>query len=445
MKNSKKLSIVTSCGLVVAMLATSTSAFADSISVDTSTDINVKTIYEKWVSYPDSSLGSAYNAGWKYNEENDYINTTQNVGWTGFYNPAIDNLTTGTFAFKMRDSDSDPCGFAWGITKEGTDEDPVYSFYAYEECHHSKYWSVAYISEWHPAKNTSEHRGPLYHGTIDAADSQYDHAGKDANGVGFAEGKVLAYGTLDGFGVNHSEFHKVLIDIKEEEVSISVNDKELATVETETQAGSFGPFATSNPYAYFKNLKMVSTNEIMLNPVFEYRNADGESVEEVYLDSELTIADLSTFEGSEIIKFNWTVSKDGEVIYTGTEPYTEYTAELGTYETKLSLVNAHGITSGEYKKTLTVVEVPEEPTEAPTEAPTEEPTEAPTETPTTAPTQAPTQVATTAPTQAPTSATSGNVVSTGSAGFVVNMLAVLATASLATVAVTVYRKRNEEN
>lgn len=441
--------------MVVAMLATSTTAFADSITVDTSTVIEAKDIFEDWVSYPNPEFGPAYNAGWRYDEEGDYINTTENVGWTGFYNPAIDNLTTGTFAFEMRDDNFDPCGFTWGLTKTGTEEDPSYSFYVYEECDYSNYWCVAYVSEWHPARDGYEHKGPIYHSTVDADDYTYDHGsteGTDANKVGYAEGEILAYGNLDEFDLSSNNFHKVLIDIKEDTVSVSINDTILAEVEAPVQAGSFGPFATSNPDAYFQKLKMVSTNEVMLNPVFEYRNADGEAVNEAAPGEEITIADLSTFEGSEIVSRTWTVTKDGEVIYTGTEPYTEYTSELGTYVTTLSLLNAYGISSDVYEGTLVVKEMPTEPaTEAPTEAPTEVPTEAPTEAPTQVATSAPTQAPTKAPTQAPTqttttvSTTSGKTVNTGSSGVIMSVLAVLATASIATVAVTGYRKRKENN
>lgn len=45
---------------------------------------------------------------------------------------------------------------------------------------------------------------------------------------------------------------------------------------------------------------MISTNNIMLNPVFEYRNSADEAVNGAYQGDEITIADLSTFEGSEI-------------------------------------------------------------------------------------------------------------------------------------------------
>lgn len=362
LNKNKILKAIFAAMLAVTVVSSSTAVFAESpdtsVTVDDVVDIETKTIFDSWVNYPNSSLGSGYNAGWKYNTEENYMNTTQNVGWTGFYNPDIDNLTTGKFAFEMCDGNFDPCGFTWGLTRTGTDEDPVYSFYAYEECHESSYWSIAYISEWHPAYNTSSHKGPLYHGTIDASDGYYNHTGKDADNVGFAEGKVLACGSLDEFDLNDTDFHKVVIDVNEDSVTVSINDVELATVEAPVQAGSFGPFATSNPKAYFSDLKMISTNDVMLNPIFEYRNVDGTAINETYQGDTITIADLSTFEGSEITDRYWTVTKDGEEIYTGSEPYTNYTDETGTYVTTLSLKNAYGITSGVYENTLVVNKIP---------------------------------------------------------------------------------------
>ncbi|MDD6488754.1 MAG: hypothetical protein PUG48_02930 [Clostridia bacterium] len=362
MKKNKILKAVFSAMLAVTVVSSSAVVFATgtgeksdkTVSVDETVNIETKTIFDSWVNYPNASFGYGYNAGWTYNSEEDYMNTTQNVGWTGFYNPDIDNLTTGKFSFKLKNLNFDPCGFTWGMKTGGTEEDPVYSFYAFEECDY--YWSIAYISEWHPAKSGSSHQGPLYHGTIDADDYCYDHTGKDADCVGFAEGKVLAYGSRD---TSLKEiFHDVTIDIQEDSVSVYINGELLSTVDAEVQAGSFGPFATSNPQAYFKDLKMISTNDVMLNPVFEYRNSADEAVNEAYQGDEITVADLSTFEGSEITDRYWTVTKDDEEIYTGSEPYTNYTDETGTYVTTLRLKNAYGITSDVYSNTLVVSKVP---------------------------------------------------------------------------------------
>ncbi len=367
MKTSKFLKAAVISALVLAITAPMSVAMATESVVDDTVDIKTKTIFDSWVNYPDASIGSAaYNAGWSYDATNDWINTTQNVGWTGFYNPDIDNLTTGQFSFEMQNKNFDPCGFTWGMTKSGTDEDPVYSFYAYEECEQSNAsstprWSVAYIENWHPAKDTNPHRGPLYHGTIDAKDGSYHHEGTDAKAVGFAEGKVLAFGTLDSSFSETGEtlsqqFHKININIEEEKFTISINGKELTTVEAKAQAGSFGPYAVSDPKAYFKNLAMISTNKVMLNPVFEYRNAKDVKINTIGIGEKVSIEDLSTFEGSEITERTWTVTKDEEEIYTGDKPYDKYTEAVGTYVTTLRLKNAYGISSNVYEDTLVVTE-----------------------------------------------------------------------------------------
>ena len=370
LKKSKILKAILSATLAVTVISSSVAVFAidtsektdTTVSTDGAVDIEVKTIYDSWVNYPNSSLGDGYNAGWLYDSKENYLHTTENVGWTGFYNPNIDNLTTGSFSFKMKNSDVDPCGFTWGMVTGGTEDEPVYSFYAFEECHLDKitpstpYWSIAYISEWHPAKDGGLHRGPLYHGTIDSDDYHYEHAGKDTNCVGYAEGEVLAYGELDTS--LRDTFHDIMIDVQEDSISVYINGELLTTVEAKAQAGSFGPFAASNPAAYFSDLKMTSTNDIMLKPAFEYRNADGKAVNEAYQNDEISIADLSTFEGSEITDYYWKVTKDGEEIYTGSKPYANYTDEIGTYVTTLSLKNAYGIVSDEYSDTLVVSKVP---------------------------------------------------------------------------------------
>lgn len=331
----------------------------DVVSVDSDVDIDVQRIFESWVNYPDSSLGKGYDAGWRYDSSNKWLNTTKNVGWTGFYNPDITNLTTGKFSFQMMSEDSsanDPLGFTWGMQMRGTEEDPEYSFYAFEECHvggsSDPYWSVAYISSWKPAKSGSSHQGPLYHGTIDAKDGKYHHDGSDADSIGFAEGEVLAHGNLDKSF--RRTFHNVVINVLEDKVVITLNGEELTTVDAPVQAGSFGPYSVSNPQAYFKDLKMTSTNDVMLNPMFEYRDETGTKINTASTGEAVSIADLSTFEGSEIVNRTWTVTKDDTVIYTGNTPYTNYTDEIGTYVTGLVVENAFGVASKEYTDTLVV-------------------------------------------------------------------------------------------
>jgi len=357
----RMLKIFLTGALIVSMVASSSLAFSADTTAEvtdpsTAVDIEVKTIFDSWINYPNSSFGTAYNAGWKYDSENNWINTTQNVGWTGFYNPLIDNLTTGQFAFKMKNENFDPCGFTWGMKTGGTEEDPEYSFYAYEECHlggsGEPHWSIAYISSWHPAKDGRSHKGPLYHATIDADDYSYDHAGKDADKVGYAEGKVLAHGSLSKDLIK--TFHDIVINVGETEVTVSINGEELTTVEAEPQAGSFGPYAVSDPDAYFTDLKMTSTNKVMLNPVFEYTDERGVKTNTSYVGDAVPVVDLSTFEGSKITDYYWTVLKDGEEIYSGSEPYTGYTTEAGEYVTNLRIKNEFGIMSDVYSDTLTV-------------------------------------------------------------------------------------------
>lgn len=362
-KKSRFLTIALTGALILTMVSSGAVFAAETVTDVTdpssAVDIEVKTIFDTWINYPDASFGSAYDAGWKYDSTENWLNTTKNVGWTGFYNPAIDNLTTGQFAFKMKNTNFDPCGFTWGMVTGGTEEDPEYSFYAYEECHYSRRWSIAYIGSWHPAKDGDPHKGPLYHATIDADDDTYTHKGTDADKIGYAEGEVLAYGTFSDVLDEsiESQFHDVIINVGEDEVTVTVNGTEIAKVEAKVQAGSFGPYAVSDPSAYFTDLKMVSTNKVMLNPVFEYRNTDDEKVNEAFIGDDITIKDLSTYEGSKITEYHWIVTKDDEEIYNGKEPYTEYTKELGTYVTKLQVTNEFGISSDIYTDTLTVTEV----------------------------------------------------------------------------------------
>lgn len=358
---SKFLKVLSSSVLSVAVTASATPALL-SAAVEDSTDsvyvpvsdtimIDMKKVFESWVNYPGESYGEAYSAGWTYDAEKDYMSTTENVGWTGFYNPDITEFTSGIFGFSMKDYNFDPCGFAWGIQVSGTEEDPIYSFYAYEECEYSDKWSVAYIEEWHPAKDTKCHRGPLYHGTIDAADGQYSHSGT-TGGVGFATGTVLAYGDLDD-SLNY-EFHNVVIEVEEDNVKIYTNGELLTTVEAKVQSGSFGPFATSNPAAYFSNMSFTSTDTAVMEPKFEYRNPEDEVITSAQVNDTIAVVDLSVAEGAEIEQTIWTVTKDGEEIYTGAEPFTDYTKEAGTYVTTLQLVNAYGIRSSVYSLSLTV-------------------------------------------------------------------------------------------
>lgn len=361
---SKFLKVLSSSALALAVMvsampALSLAAVEDGtdgtestyVPVSDPVDIDMQKVFESWVNYPGESYGSAYAAGWVYNSTEGYMNTTENVGWTGFYNPDIIEFTSGIFGFSMKNENFDPCGFAWGIQVSGTEEDPIYSFYAYEECEYSGKWSIAYIEEWHPAKSARSHQGPLYHGTIDAADGEYYHSGTTGY-VGFATGTVLAYGDLDTS--IKREFHDIVIEVEEDNVKVYINSELLTTVETPVQSGSFGPFATSNPNAYFSNMSFTSTDTSVMEPKFEYRNPKDEAITSAYVGDMMSVVDLSTAEGAEIEQYIWTVTKDGEEIYTGSEPFTGYTKEVGEYVTTLQLVNAYGIRSSVYSLPLTV-------------------------------------------------------------------------------------------
>lgn len=219
--------------------------------------IDLKEVFEQWVNYPGANLGAGYKAGWSYNANTGALNTTANVGFTGYYNPNLMSFTTGTFGCDFQSSDTDPWGFAWGIKKwKNASNQDVYSFYMYEVCGHN-HWCIAYIDEWVPAKDAGSHRGPVYHSTIDAADSQYAAHNEGKGSVGFSTGKVLAYGEANVKGIQH----RVTIKVNKKTVTVASNGTKLAEVEAPVQAGSFGPCSASNAGAYFYNLTMEAAED----------------------------------------------------------------------------------------------------------------------------------------------------------------------------------------
>lgn len=219
--------------------------------------IDLKEVFEQWVNYPGANLGAGYKAGWSYNANTGALNTTANVGFTGYYNPYLMSFTTGTFGCDFQSSDTDPWGFAWGIKKwQNASNQDVYSFYIYEECGHNN-WCIAYIDEWTPAKDGGSHRGPVYHSTIDAGDSDYSAHNGGKGKIGFANGKVLAHGTATVKGVRH----RVSIKVGKNTVTVTSNGTKLAEVEAPVQAGSFGPCSASNAGAYFYNLTMEAAED----------------------------------------------------------------------------------------------------------------------------------------------------------------------------------------
>ena len=139
----------------------------------------------------------------------------------------------------MRNDNFDPMGFVWGLQVGGTEDDPVYSFYTFEECGHG-YWSVAYLSEWRPADDTFSHKEPLYHSTIDAGDGNYYGHGDGTGNVGFADGTIFGHGTLPDdiklSGITMLAQHTVRI----ENTSAEINELSVvsAVVETKDMGGS---------------------------------------------------------------------------------------------------------------------------------------------------------------------------------------------------------------
>ena len=97
-----------------------------------------------------------------------------------------------------------------------------------------------------------------------------------------------------------------------------------------------------------------STQSEEIIPIFEYTDEKGVKINESYVGDPVPVVDLSTFEGSKITDYYWTVTKDGEEVYSGKTPYTEYTKEAGTYVTSLRIKNEFGIMSDVYTDTLTV-------------------------------------------------------------------------------------------
>ena len=360
-----KAGIISALAVLTAS-ASCVTAFAEGGPIYTQSVIKTDSqrIFNEWVSYPDKSFGYAYDARWIYNSVEDYINTTDNVGWTGFYNPDITDFSTGEFSFDMLSEDWYPSGFTWGMQKSGTDDNPVYSFYAYEECEDSDRWSVSYIESWSPAVSPKPHQGPVYHATIDASDDYYEHLG-DNGTVGFAKGTVLAFGYLPSEA--YKTRHNVKINVEESGVSIKINDAELATVAAPVQQGSFGPYACSNPDAYFSDLSFTSTDVTIINAEFAYVNGKGEVISEAGLNSDVSVLDLSSFEDSPIVDRLWTVTKDGELVYCESEPYSLYTKEPGKYTTTLQVVNEQGIKSNIYSADLLVTDVPATTAPAPSE------------------------------------------------------------------------------
>lgn len=305
--------------------------------------LDTEEIFKTWINFPGESLGAGYAAGWSYVSGSDELRTTENVGFTGYYNPGIRNFTTGKFTCDILNQDGDPLGFVWGLKKGSKNGQDTYSFYEYEECGHNM-WSISYVSEWIPAKDAASHRGPVYHGTISAADSQYHHNGGSGS-VGFATGTVLAYGSLPSDGLKGTR-HTVSIEIEKTKVKVLINGKLLKEVSATVQGGSFGPCTASNPNAHFYGLTMeAAVDNAAISAGFNYK-LDGKIVNVAKLGDDIQVEDTSKVESpATIINREWIVTRDGVEIYRGSTPYTDYGKQAGKYETVLNIESSQGITS----------------------------------------------------------------------------------------------------
>lgn len=74
---------------------------SDWVTFDFNTQDVMKTIFETWVNYPNDS------GKWRYVEAGKYIQSTENVGWTGFWNPDYKVLTNYRLNFDMAVLDLD--------------------------------------------------------------------------------------------------------------------------------------------------------------------------------------------------------------------------------------------------------------------------------------------------------------------------------------------------
>lgn len=319
------LAIVLSLGLMLPIIpAQPKSAYAADGQID------LQEVFNQWVNFP-GIPGAGYAAGWQYNASTGGLYTTQNVGFTGYYNPDLMSFTTGTFACDFQSSDGDPWGFAWGIQKgKNSAGQDTYSFYMYEECGHD-HWCIARVDEWVPAKDTGMHRGPVYHATIDAADSQYNHTGGKGS-VGFSTGEILAHGPLAVKGVRH----RVTIKVEKNKVTVSCPTPSLnVVVNTPVKAGSFGPVTASNSSAFYYNLSMEAAEDNgAIKADFQLYD-NGEPSYAGLPGDTMTMEDktwLDPATKATIKNETWTVfDPSGKQIYTGNAPYSGVVAEEGEY------------------------------------------------------------------------------------------------------------------
>lgn len=275
--------------------------------------------------------------------------TTQNVGFTGYYNPNLMSFTTGTFSCDFLSSDADPWGFAWGIQKkQNSAGQDVYSFYMYEECGHN-HWCIAYVSEWTPAKDGAPHKGPVYHSTIDAADSQYNHTGGKGS-VGFAQGTILVHGAATVQNVRH----RVTMNVTKNKITVTSPSVGIdASVDAPVQPGSFGPVTASNSSAFYYNLSMEAAEDNgAIKADFQLFDNGEPSYAGVPSDT-LSMEDrtwLDPATKATIRNETWTVfDPAGRQVYQGSNPYSGVVDQEGEYRVVLEVLTSQGLTAKKTK------------------------------------------------------------------------------------------------
>lgn len=275
--------------------------------------------------------------------------TTQNVGFTGYCNPNLMSFTTGTFSCDFLSSDADPWGFAWGIQKkQNSAGQDVYSFYMYEECGHN-HWCIAYVSEWTPAKDGAPHKGPVYHSTIDAADSQYNHTGGKGS-VGFAQGTILVHGAATVQNVRH----RVTMNVTKNKITVTSPSVGIdASVDAPVQPGSFGPVTASNSSAFYYNLSMEAAEDNgAIKADFQLFDNGEPSYAGVPSDT-LSMEDrtwLDPATKATIRNETWTVfDPAGRQVYQGSNPYSGVVDQEGEYRVVLEVLTSQGLTAKKTK------------------------------------------------------------------------------------------------
>ena len=341
----------TIAGLLLALLVSAATVLgAPTGAYAADTYIDLKEVFGEWINFPGANLGSGYAAGWQYRESDGSLMTTQNVGFTGYYNPNLMSFTTGTFACDFQSNDTDPWGFAWGIQKkQNSAGQDVYSFYMYEECG-CGHWCIAHVSEWVPAKDGSPHRGPVYHSTIDAADGQYAAHNGGKGSVGYTQGSVLAYGTASVKNVRH----RVTMNVTKNKITVTSPSVGIdASVDAPVQPGSFGPVTASNSSAFYYNLSMEAAEDNgAIKADFQLFDNGEPSYAGVPSDT-LSMEDrtwLDPATKATIRNETWTVfDPAGRQVYQGSNPYSGVVDQEGEYRVVLEVLTSQGLTAKKTK------------------------------------------------------------------------------------------------